>query len=834
MNNTSNNVNSTFPKTQKNAIITEKPSVAQDFAKILGVSGKQDGYIENDQWVITWCVGHLVSMLYPESYDEKYKKWNIVDLPFIPETYKYGVISSVAKQYKVVRSILHRDDVGIVYWAGDAGKEGQVIEENIRRYGGVRKGIKELRIWIDSQTEEEIKRGIREAKPMAAYDNLAESGIMRAKEDYLMGINLSRVLTCKYGMIINNAVADSKYRPISVGRVMTCILGMVVRREREIRDFKVESFYKLSAEFGTGIFGEWKADNDSEYYQSPLLYSDNGFKNKEDAEKLLSKLEGKNGVVKDYSVSNSKKKAPLLYNLAEIQNDCSKKFKLSPDQTLNVIQSLYEKKLCTYPRTDSRVLSSAVGKVINENIQGLYDGNYLRDFTGEILTSRLYANINSTQYVDDKKVSDHYAIIPTGNLFNYSSLNDIESGVFDLIVRRFLSIFYPAAVYKNVKASITINNETFYASSKELVSEGYLKVAKSEDASNNESKHVIPELSIGSAIAVSELSVKEGKTSPPKRYTTGSMILAMENAGQLIEDDELREQIKETGIGTSATRADILKKLITNKYIDCSKSQVLTPNNIGEMVYEIVYSTIPDFLVPELTARWDKELEMIANGELKALDYQNKIEVYVRDTVNNIKNDNKNTLLINKIKPFAKNTVTNNENLKCPVCNGRIKKSQFGYYCEHYKGKEGGCTFAIPSKICEKILTDNQVTDLVLKKKTRLIQGFKSKNGKSFDAFLVFKENKVQFEFQEPKESKIMCPNCGNKLTKNKYSYDCSCGFKINHVICNKDVSEKDIKELLTKKKTGLIKGFKAKSGKNFDAYLIYQDGQIKFEFPKR
>ena len=814
-----------------NVIITEKPSVAQEFAKILGVSGKHDGYIENDQWIITWCVGHLVALLYPESYDEKYKKWNMADLPFIPGTFKYGVIGSVAKQYKVVHSILHREDVSTVYWAGDAGKEGQVIEENIRRYGGVRSGIKELRIWIDSQTEEEIKRGIQEAKPMAAYDNLANSGIMRAVEDYLMGINLSRVLTCKYGQIINNASGESKYRPISVGRVMTCILGMIVKREREIRNFKVENFYKLSAEFGNGFTGKWKEDSDSEYNNSPLLYSENGFKKTEDAEKLLNKLKGHNGVVKDYSTSRSKKKAPLLYNLAEIQNDCSQKFKLSPDQTLGIIQSLYEKKLCTYPRTDSRVLSSAVGKVINENIQGLYDGNYLKAFTGEILSSGRYKNINDTQYVNDKKVSDHYAIIPTGNMSNYSSLNETESNVFDLIVRRFLSIFYPAADYKNVKAVITINKENFYLSSKELISDGYLKIINIGNDMGNV-KNTIPELSVGNAISVNGLEIKEGKTSPPKRYTTGSMILAMENAGQLIEDEELRQQIKGTGIGTSATRADILKKLIANKYIDCNKTQVLTPNKFGEMIYEVVDNTIPEFLVPELTARWDKELEMIANGELSYVDYQNKIEVYVRDSVRKIKDENKNELLIGKIKPFSSNNVSNDMTLKCPLCDGRIKKTQYGYCCESYKGKDGGCSFTVSGKICEKNLTDKQVQDLVLKKKTGLIKGFKSKSGKSFDAYLVYKDNKVQFEFQAPEESGIQCPNCGNKLIQNKFSYDCSCGFKINHVICGKDISEKDIKDLITKKKTGLIKGFKSKSGKSFDAYLLYKDGKIAFEFP--
>lgn len=814
----------------KSVIITEKPSVAQDFAKILNVSGKHDGYIENDEWIITWCVGHLVALLYPESYDEKYKKWNLADLPFIPSTFKYGVVSSVAKQYKAVHSILHREDVSTVYWAGDAGKEGQVIEENIRRYGGVRSGIKELRIWIDSQTEEELKRGIREAKPMQAYDNLADSGIMRAVEDYLMGINLSRVLTCKYGALINNASEENKYRPISVGRVMTCILGMVVRREREIRDFKVENFYKISAEFGNGFSGEWKADSDSEYYNSPLLYSENGFKKNEDAEVLLNKLKGKNGVVKDFTTSNSKKKAPLLYNLAEIQNDCSKKFKLSPDETLGIIQSLYEKKLCTYPRTDSRVLSSAVGKVIGENIQGLYDGNYLKSYTGEILEKGLYKSINNTQYVDDKKVSDHYAIIPTGNLSNYSSLKDIESDVFDLIVRRFLSIFYPAAEYKNVKAIVSIETENFYLNSKELISEGFLKIISDEESNN--SKKSIPELSVGSAISVNSLTIKEGKTTPPKRYTTGSMILAMENAGQLIEDEELREQIKGTGIGTSATRADILKKLITNKYIDCNKNQVLSPNKFGEMIFEVVDGTIPEFLVPELTAKWDKELELIANGELRALDYQNKIEVYVRNIVNKIKDENKNEFLIERIKPFS--SATGNEmNLKCPLCDGRIKKTQYGYCCENYKGKDSGCSFAISGTVCGKKLTDKQVQDLILKKETGLIKGFKSKSEKLFDAILVYKDNKIQFEFPAPEESNIMCPNCGNKLIKNKYSYDCSCGFKINHVICSKEISDKEIKNLLTKKKTGLIKGFKAKSGKMFDAYLIYEDNKIQFEFPK-
>lgn len=816
----------------KAVIITEKPSVAQDFAKTLNVSGKNDGYIENENWIITWCVGHLVALLYPEAYDKKFEKWREEDLPFIPGTFKYGVIKSVAKQYKIVNNILHRNDVSTVYWAGDAGKEGQVIEENIRRFGGVGKGIKELRVWIDSQTQEEIKRGIREAKPMAAYDNLANSGIMRSIEDYLMGINLSRMLTCKYGALLNNAANLTKYKPIAVGRVMTCVLGMVVKREREIRDFKVTNFYKVSAEFGNGISGEWKADKSSAYYNSVLLYSESGFKKIEDAEMLCSKLKNKNGVVKDYSTSNSNKKAPLLYNLAEIQNQCSKLLKISPDETLSVIQSLYEKKLCTYPRTDSRVLSSAVGKVILENIKGLHEGNYLTTFTEEIINNGLYKNINDTQYVDDKKVSDHYAIIPTGNMSNYSALNKIESCVFDLIVRRFLSIFYPAAMYKNVKAVISVDNEDFYLNSKQLINPGYLKVTGETD--NDNSKNVIPEFKVGTAISVNNITVKEGKTSPPKRYTSGSMVLAMENAGQFIEDEELRQQIKGTGIGTSATRADIIKKLIANNYIDCNKSQVLTPARLGEMIYEVVDNTIPELLIPELTAQWDKELEKIAEGELNSLEYQNKIEVYVRKAVERIKDENKNELLISKIKPFSSGTVDKESEitLKCPLCDGKIRKTQYGYACENYRGKDEGCSFAIPSKICEKSLTEKNIKDLITNKKTGLIKGFKSKSGKSFDAYLIYQDKKIQFEFpSHSEESNILCPKCGSKLTKNKYSYDCECGFKINHLICGKELTEKDIKDLLTNKKTGLIKGFKAKSGKNFDAYLIYTSDKIEFKF---
>ena len=539
----------------KSLIITEKPSVAQEFARILGVSGRNDGYIENDGYVITWCVGHLVEMVYPEEYDEKYKKWKLEDLPFLPEQYKYHVIPNVKKQYDVVHHMLHREDIDKVYWAGDAGKEGQTIEENIRRYGGVREGMEELRVWIDSQTEEEILRGIKEAKPMSEYDHLADSGIMRTIEDYAMGINFSRVMSVKYGRLLNDAAATRSYTAIAVGRVMTCVLGMVVIREREIRNFKETPFYRVVGNFnasgGGEIWAEWKAVEGSRYFESPLLYKENGFKKQEDANALIDEVTGKEATVKSIETGTSKKRAPLLFNLAELQAECSKRFKISPDETLQVAQDLYEKKLTTYPRTDARVLSSAVAKEIGRNLNRLKGYEPTKGFVEQILKENAHGRIGRTQYIDDSKVTDHYAIIPTGQLTELNRLNDLQRKVFDLVVRRFLSIFYPPAEYQTVKLTVQIDREQFFASAKELKSPGYLEIAgyqKNEDEKDEkESQGLITlagTIKNGDVLGVDGFELKEGKTNPPKRYTSGSMVLAMENAGQLIEEEELREQIK--------------------------------------------------------------------------------------------------------------------------------------------------------------------------------------------------------------------------------------------------------------------------------------------------
>ena len=649
----------------KSLIITEKPSVAREFARILGVSGRNDGYIEDSHYAITWCVGHLVEMVYPEEYDIKYKKWKLEDLPFLPKDYKYNVIPSVSKQYDIVHKLLHREDIDTVYWAGDAGKEGQTIEENIRRFGGVREGMKELRVWIDSQTEEEIKRGIAEARPMSDYDNLANSGIMRTIEDYAMGINFSRVMSVKYGNLLNDAAGTKSYTAIAVGRVMTCVLGMVVIREREIRNFVETPFYRVVGNFfDAEIEGEWKAVEGSSYYASPLLYKENGFKEKVHAEKLIKDLTNKTAIVKTVDKGISKKRAPLLFNLAELQNDCSSLFKISPSDTLKIVQELYEKKLVTYPRTDARVLSTAVAKEIGRNISGLKNFQPVAEFAQGVMESGTYKGIAKTKYVNDKQITDHYAIIPTGQGFGaLRSLAPTALKVYEIICRRFLSIFYPAAEYQKVAMTLSKNGEKLFANFKYLINDGYLKVVANSFSKKKDDVKYSPEfisrlakIKKGDKLSVQEIDIKEGETSPPKRYNSGSLILTMENAGQFIEDEALREQIKGAGIGTSATRDGIITKLEKNKYISLNKkTQIVTPTFLGEIIYDIVYYSINGLLRADLTASWEKGLEGVAEGQISKQEYTDKMTTFVTkytNLVKQIQNQNGITGVFDKTKVF--------------------------------------------------------------------------------------------------------------------------------------------------------------------------------------
>lgn len=678
--------------------IAEKPSVAREFAKALKLDLKNhDGYMESGEAIVTWCVGHLVTMSYPEAYDEKYKKWSLSTLPFLPEEFKYEVIPGVKKQFQIVAGLLNRPDVGTIYVCTDSGREGEYIYRLVERQAKVH-GKDRRRVWIDSQTEEEILRGIREAKDLSVYDNLCESAYLRAKEDYLMGINFSRLLTLKYGDAIARFL-DLKYAVVSVGRVMTCVQGMVVRREREIRDFVKTPFYRVVNALdihGTKVEGEWRAVEGSAYFQSPKLYKENGFQERKDAEKLISDLGfgaqavfasdtvGKDmspfqpgerergdgaGFLKQaalYSIEKKKenKYPPLLYNLAELQNDCSKFFKISPDQTLQVVQELYEKKLVTYPRTDARVLSSAVAKEIHKNVSGLKNIPSVAQFAEEVLGQGRYKTVAKTRYVNDKQITDHYAIIPTGQgISAIRSLNGTAINVYETIVRRFLAIFYPPAVYQKINLVTAMERlsggkEKFFSSFKVLADPGYLKVMEysfqkkkagaeegkgtagngaGEASCDKDFMSILSSLKKGMEFPVQSVEVKEGETSPPKRYNSGSIILAMENAGQLIEDEELRAQIKGSGIGTSATRAEILKKLVNNKYLALNKkTQAITPTLLGEMIYDVVNASIRSLLNPDLTASWEKGLTYVAEGSITPREYMDKLEHFIRSRTNGV------------------------------------------------------------------------------------------------------------------------------------------------------------------------------------------------------
>ena len=642
----------------KSIIITEKPSVAMEFAKVLQINGvRKDGFLESDNWIVTWCVGHLVTMSYPEKYDEKLKYWRLDTLPFLPKEYKYEVIPNVEKQFNIIKSLLTREDVTCIYVCTDSGREGEYIYRLVEQMIGVT-GKQRKRVWIDSQTEEEIKRGIKEAKDLSEYDSLSNSAYLRAKEDYLIGINFSRLLSIIFGKRVCSSLQLDKVS-ISVGRVMTCVLGMVVSREREIRNFVKTPYYKIIGTFGepsTSFTAEWKVTEESSMYESPKLYNDSGFRKKEDAKAFILSLQDKKAVISEIKKTKQKENPPLLFNLAEIQNECTKRFKIKPDETLEIIQTLYEKKLVTYPRTDARVLSTAVAKEIGKNLNGLvkgYPDTEVQAILQKMIQEKYSTNLVKTKYVNDSKITDHYAIIPTGQGFeNLNKLTQLQANVYKLIVKRFLAIFYPPAEFQKIAVTVVVEKETFTCTGKICSNPGYLEVLKpktqevksTEKAETVENKEetaenleILKTLKKGQEIPVRQYEIKDSETSPPTRYNSGSMILAMENAGKLIEEEELREQIKGAGIGTSATRAEIIKKLEKIKYIAINnKTQIITPTQLGEVVYDTVYQSMPDMLNPKLTASWEKGLDLVAKKEIQPEIFMQKLEQYIRGKVDKL------------------------------------------------------------------------------------------------------------------------------------------------------------------------------------------------------
>ena len=651
----------------KKLLITEKPSVAMEFAKVLKINGtRKDGYLESEEWIVTWCVGHLVTMSYPEVYDEKLKFWRLDTLPFMPKEYKYEVIPNVQKQYNTIKSLISRQDVDSVYVATDSGREGEYIFRLVENQIGVKKANRK-RVWIDSQTEEEIKRGIEEAKDLSEYDSLSDSAYLRAKEDYLIGINFSRLLTIIYGRRTAKDLNEDKIS-ISVGRVMTCVLGMIVSREREIRDFVKTPYYKIIGEFGdtdSSFQAEWKVSEKSKMFNSPKLYNESGFKNEADAKNFIISLQGKEAIIEEVKKSKTKENAPLLFNLAEIQNECTKRFKIKPDETLNIIQNLYEQKLVTYPRTDARVLSTAIAKVISKNLNGIakgYKDEETKGYIDKMVKEKYKTDLTKTKYVNDSKITDHYAIIPTGQGYeNFDKLPELHKKVYKVIVKRFLAIFFPPAEYNKISVKINVDNEYFYANGKVCTKQGYLEVLKDkkdleqksntqkdmenvdndkekkEENGDNTNIDILNLLKKGQKINVVNYEIKTSETAPPSRYNSGSIILAMENAGKLIEEEELREQIKGAGIGTSATRAEIIKKLERIGYIAINtKTQIITPTKKGEVIYDVVNSSMPDMLNPKLTASWEKGLDMVAKKEIGPSIFMEKLENYINTKVNKL------------------------------------------------------------------------------------------------------------------------------------------------------------------------------------------------------
>ena len=644
----------------KKLIITEKPSVAMEFAKVLKInSNRKNGYIESDDWIITWCVGHLVTMSYPEVYDEKLKFWRLDTLPFIPHEWKYEIIPAVQNQFNIVKSLLQREDVEEIYNAGDSGREGEYIQRLVFMMAKPNPKAKIKRVWIDSQTEEEIRRGIKEAKDESEYDSLSDSAYLRAKEDYLIGINFSRLLSIIYGRKVAKEINEEK-ASISIGRVMTCVLGMVVSREREIRNFVKTQYYKIIGEFGNenGAFkAEWKVNEKSQMFESNKLYNESGFKKEEDAKEFIKSLTGKKAVITELKKSKQKENAPLLFNLAEVQNECTKRFKIKPDETLEIIQNLYEKKLVTYPRTDARVLSTAVAKEISKNLNGLikgYKDEEVQRLLNKMVSEKYSTNLVKTKYVNDSKITDHYAIIPTGQGYeNYDKLPELHKKVYNTIVKRFIAIFYPPAEFSKVNLTVSVENETFNANGKVCINQGYLEVLKpknknkqsteneqtveSETEKDENNLEVLKQLKKGQEVETKNYEIKDAETSPPSRYNSGSIILAMENAGKLIEEEELREQIKGAGIGTSATRGEIIKKLERIQYIAInSKTQIVTPTKKGEVIYDVVNYAMPDMLNPKLTASWEKGLDMVAKKEIQSNEFMTKLENYINSKFNKL------------------------------------------------------------------------------------------------------------------------------------------------------------------------------------------------------
>ncbi len=815
-------------------IVTEKPSVARTFAKVLGARNQNKGYYEGNGFVISWCLGHLVEMSYPEKYDISLKNWSLDPLPFVPAKYKYQVIeqAEVKKQFQIIQRLYNSSNTEIIYYAPDPAREGIYIASLVRMLSGVRPGVEERVVWIDSQTEEEIIRGIEQAKPLREYQPLIESGFARAKGDYLVGINFTRALSLRYGHDIGKAVFH-KPVVVAVGRVMSCTLGIVTKREREILNFKSTPFFRVIANF-CGISAEWRAVLPSRFKDSPLLYKENGFLEESKAKEFSQSFFGKPLVIGRVERKNVRKQAPTLFNIEELQNECSKTLKLSPSETLAVAQSLYEKKLTTYPRTSARVLSEAIAKVIEANIKGLTeltDYEEIKESAEAILEKRAHIGIEKTSYVNDKKIEDHYAIIPTGYTRNIENLTSIEKSVYCMIAKRFLSIFYEPAIFENITLQAYCGEEPFFTQTHVLKEKGYLELMGIEkDIQKEAFAQKLLSMQEGMSFSNVDFHIEKGKTSPPKRYTSGSLILAMENAGKLIEEEELRNQIKGSGIGTSATRADTISKLISIGTLSLDKkTQIIRPTNFGNIVFDLLCMVLPSLLSPKMTASWETGLSQIAAGTISEAVYMSKFNEYVKREVRKIKEADIKQALDSSIATFQ---LEDEFEIKrpCPRCCGTLMINKVGdISCSNYKADKSGCNFYLSTKPFHKQLSKKQILSLLDGNTLKNVKGLKKKDGTTFQASLMYKEEKIVIAPYEIEYLNTPCPICKKRIIVNDYYAFCeghnqedpsSCSFHINRVLCKKKISNDQLEKLIKYRWSDLIYGFKSKDNKNFKAKL--------------
>lgn len=673
-------------------VIAEKPSVASDIAKVLKCKSKGEGFLYNDEYIVSWAIGHLVTLYDPEDYDAMLKKWSENTLPILPDTIKLKPINKTKTQLNVLKKLMNSKDTDSIICATDSGREGELIFRYIYEIVKCKKSFK--RLWISSMTDTAIKEGFKKLKDSREYDNLYLSAKCRSEADWLVGINATRAFTVKHNALL------------SIGRVQTPTLSMIVERQKEIRDFVPEEYFEVEADYGEfkGIWFKQPFENETRINK------------KSDAEIIANNVKGEIANIYDVKREEKRQSHPLLFDLTELQRECNRKFGFSAKKTLDVAQSLYEKrKMITYPRTDSRYLSADMKSEMGIVLSKIKDTGFYSEFL-EYAENNI-KNSYTKRVFDNSKVSDHHAIIPSKGKLSIDKLTTDEKKVFDIIVLRFISVFYPQYIYNSIKVFAKCKNENFISKGTEIVEKGWTVLY--EKFKTKKDEPVIPDVKIGDNFVIKKSAVIEKKTMPPKNYTEATILSAMENAGKMVEDEELKEKLKESGIGTPATRAAIIERLISVGYV-IRQGKNLIPTEKGENLIAIVPEELKS---PETTGKWEKGLSSVAKGKMSQERFMGSIERYVRFLVDNASASNTD------IK-FEKEEYTKNKKAKrivsigkCPLCGKKVLENTKAFYCESWKS---GCKFTIWKNSLEiygididktkmrKLLKDKELKNVVM------------------------------------------------------------------------------------------------------------------------